>query len=41
MIFGKEEAERFNKEIKCWICNEKFTGDVKNCKVRDHCHFTG
>ena len=41
MIFGKEEAERFNKETKCWICNGKFTGDVKNCKVRDHCHFTG
>ena len=41
MIFRKEEAERFNKETRCWICNEKFTGDVKNCKVRDHCHFTG
>ena len=41
MIFGKEEVERFNKETRCWICNEKFTGDVKNCKVRDHCHFTG
>ena len=41
MIFGKEEADQFNKETRCWICNEKFTGDVKNCKVRDHCHFTG
>ena len=42
MIFGKKtEKERFDKEIKCWICNGKFTNDVKNCKVRDHCHFTG
>ena len=41
IIFGKEEAKRFNKETRCWIRNEKFTGDVKNCKVRDHCHFTG
>ena len=37
MIFGKEEAERFNKETKCWICKE----DLDNDKVRDHCHFTG
>ena len=36
MIFGKEK-ERFDKETKCWICNEKFT----NNKVRDHCQFTG
>ena len=37
MIFGKEEAERFNKETKCWICEE----DLGYDKVRDHCHFTG
>ena len=37
MIFRKEEAERFNKETKCWICKEDLNGD----KVRDHCHFTG
>ena len=37
MIF--KEKERFNKAMKCWICNKKFVrGDVK---VRDHCHFTG
>ena len=35
MICEKEAAKRFNKETKCWICNEKFTGDVKNCKVRE------
>ena len=38
MIFGKEEAERFEKETKCWICNEEFNGDDK---VKYHCHFTG
>ena len=37
MIFRKEEAERFNKETKCWICN----GDLNDDKVRDHCHYTG
>ena len=37
MIFGKEEAERFNKETKCWICK----GDLNDDRVRDHCHFTG
>ena len=41
MIHGKEKAERLNKETRCWICNGKFTGDVKKCKVGDHCHFTG
>ena len=40
MILGKEEKERYEKETKCWICNGKFDDD-KNCKVRDHCHFTG
>ena len=39
MIFGKEERERFDKETKCWICNEKFI--INDVKVRDHCHFTG
>ena len=37
MIFGKEEAERFNRETECWICEGEFNDD----KVRDHCHFTG
>ena len=40
MIFGKEEAERFKKETKCWMCKGEFNDD-KNYKVRDHCHFTG
>ena len=33
---GKKEAERYNKETKCWICEE----DLNDDKVRDHCHFT-
>ena len=41
MIFGKKEKDRFDNETKCWICNGKFTNDVKNYNVRDHCHFTG
>ena len=40
MIFGKEEAERFNKETECWICKEEFKEDDKNKKVKNHCHFT-
>ena len=40
MIFG--EKKKFDKETKCWICNKEFADDdVKNDKVRDHCHFTG
>ena len=39
MIFGKEEAERFNKETECWMCKGEFKEDDK--KVKDHCHFTG
>ena len=41
MIFGKEDAERFNKETKCWMCKGEFKEDDKNKKVKDHCHFTG
>ena len=39
MIFGKEEKEQFDKQTKCWMCNEEFND--KDVKVRDHCHFTG
>ena len=41
MIFNIQEQIQYEKETKCWICNEKFDGDVKNYRVRDHCHFTG
>ena len=40
IIFGDEERERFEKESECWLCKGEFV-DVKNCKVRDHCHFAG
>ena len=40
VIFGKEEAKRFKKETKCWICEGEFNDD-KDVKVSDHCHFTG
>ena len=41
MISEKKGKKRFDKETKCWICNGEFDEDVKNGKVRDHCHFTG
>ena len=41
MIFNIQEQKPYEKETECWICNEKFTNDFKNYKVRDHCHFTG
>ena len=47
MIFGEEEADRFNKATNCWICKGKFddkadeNGYKKNEKVKDHCHYTG
>ena len=40
MIFNIQEQKQYEKENECWICNEKFTNDFKNYKVRDHCHFT-
>ena len=41
IIFGKEEREHYNKQTKCWVCEKEFNDDIKNNKVRDHCHFTG
>ena len=32
MLFGKEEAERFNKETECWMCKGEFKEDDKNKK---------
>ena len=40
IIFNIEEQKQYEKETVYWICNGKFD-DVKNYKVRDHCHFTG
>ena len=33
IIFGKEEAERFNKVTKCWICKEFNDDDKKMLKL--------
>ena len=37
MIFTEEDEKQFNKASDCWICGE----DLKNDRVRDHCHYTG
>ena len=42
----KEEKDNYNKENICHICKEEFNNDTTEsssleCKVRDHCHFTG
>ena len=34
----KEEIDH-NKQNICYICKQEF--DLKNYKVRDHCHYTG
>lgn len=35
----REDYAIYDKANKCYCCNEKFS--KKNCKVRDHDHFTG
>ena len=37
IIMTKEDEDLFQKSINCWFCN----GEIKERKVRDHCHFTG
>ena len=37
MVFTKEDEKQFNKASDCWICGE----ELKNDRVRDHCHYTG
>ena len=39
LIITAEEEERFKLSNICWICNKWF--DVRDNKVRDHCHITG
>ena len=41
-----EEQQESNENAKiCYICKEKFENkylkDKKQCKVKDHCHYTG
>ena len=40
MIFTKEDNAIYKKSESCWMCGGGFT-DEKDCKVRDHCHYTG
>ena len=37
----KEEEEYYNNQKVCYICKKEFINDTKECKVRDHCHYTG
>ena len=39
LVMPVEEKERFQLANSCWICNRLF--DVRDEKVRDHCHMTG
>ena len=39
IIFGEKEKERYNEEMRCWICKGEF--DENEEKVKDHCHYTG
>ena len=36
----KEEEEDYNNQKVCYICKKEFINDTKECKVRDHCHYT-
>ena len=38
LIMFAEEEERFHLTNSCWICHKLF--DVRDDKVRDHCHIT-
>ena len=39
LAMSVDEEERFQLANSCWICNKLF--DVRDEKVRDHCHVTG
>ena len=37
-----EEKIYHNKQKICYVCKKEFNNnEKKNCKVRDHCHYTG
>ena len=39
LVMSAEDEIRFQSSNKCWRCNKLF--DVRDNKVRDHCHITG
>ena len=42
MLLTTKEEIYHNKQKLCYICKKEFdNNDKKNCKVRDHCHYTG
>ena len=41
IILTNKEKESYEKQTICYICKKEFSTDKKNCKVRDHDHFTG
>ena len=37
-----KEKIHYNEQEICYKCKKEFNkNDEKNCKVRDHCHYTG
>ena len=40
-ILSKEEQITYKESKICSLCNKTIDYNPKNCKVRDHCHFTG
>ena len=44
-LLTKEQQESYENAKICYICKEKFENkyvkDIKYCKVRDYCHYTG
>ena len=42
IILTNEDYEKsYENQKVCYICEKEFSTDKKNCKVRDHCHYTG
>ena len=39
LTMSAEDKERFQLSNICWICDKLF--DVRDDKVRDHCHISG
>ena len=39
-LTDKEKDTHENQKV-CYVYKKEFSSDKKNCKVRDHCHYTG
>ena len=44
-LLTKEQQESYENAEICYICKKEFENkclkDKKNCKVKNHCHYTG